>query len=76
MSSMSLRTMGVVRSTGGTVHTQTIEGFFSNLKRGVAGTYHSVSRKWLQSYLNEYAWRYNSSDERAQFRSLFLTATR
>jgi transposase len=55
----------------GTVHTQTIEGFFSNLKRGVAGTYHSVSRKWLQSYLNEYAWRYNERhNERAMFRSL------
>ena len=35
----------------GDVHTQTIEGFFSNLKSGIAGTYHSVSSKWLQSYL-------------------------
>src|SRR5919108_4783887 len=32
----------------GDVHTQTIEGFFSNLKRGIAGNYHSVSSKWLQ----------------------------
>jgi transposase-like protein len=55
----------------GDVHTQTIEGFFSNLKRGIAGTYHSVSRKWLQSYLNEYAWRYNERhNSRAMFRSL------
>ena len=37
----------------GDVHTQTIEGFFSNLKRGIAGNYHSVSSKWLQGYLNE-----------------------
>jgi hypothetical protein len=44
----------------GEVHTQTIEGFFSNLNRGISGNYHSVSSKWLQSYLNEYAWRYNS----------------
>jgi transposase-like protein len=43
----------------GTVHTQTIEGFFGNLKNGVQGTYHSVSRKWLQSYLDEFAFRYN-----------------
>ncbi len=43
----------------GNVHTQTIEGFFSNLKRGVSGTYHAVSTKWLQSYLDEFAWRYN-----------------
>jgi transposase-like protein len=61
----------------GNVHTQTIEGFFSNLKRGVAGTYHAVSRKWLQSYLNEYAWRYNHrSDEHSQFESLLLRSAR
>src|SRR4051794_34723888 len=54
----------------GNVHTQTIEGFFSNLKRGIAGNYHSVSSKWLQSYLNEYAWRYN---ERNNSRAMFTT---
>jgi transposase-like protein len=43
----------------GDTHTQTIEGFWSLLKSGLRGTYHSVSAKWLQSYLNEYAWRYN-----------------
>ncbi len=43
----------------GTVHTNTVEGFFGNMKNGIRGTYHSVSSKWLQSYLNEYAWRYN-----------------
>jgi transposase len=59
----------------GDVHTQTIEGFFSNLKRGVAGTYHAVSKKWLPSYLNEYAWRYNHRhDARSQFESLLLRA--
>ena len=58
----------------GAVHTQTIEGFFSNLKRGIAGTYHSVSSKWLPAYLNEYAWRYNHRNDRAQFRTLLLRA--
>jgi transposase-like protein len=59
----------------GDVHTQTVEGFFSNLKRGVAGTYHSVSSKWLPAYLNEYAWRYNHrNDERSQFEALLLRA--
>ena len=43
----------------GDVHTQTIEGFWSLVKSGIRGTYHSVSAKWLQSYLDEYAWRYN-----------------
>jgi hypothetical protein len=43
----------------GNIHTNTIEGFFGNLKTGMRGTYKQVSRKWLQSYLDEYAWRYN-----------------
>jgi transposase-like protein len=43
----------------GDVHTQTIDGFFGNLKNGIRGNYHSVSSKWLQGYLNEYAFRYN-----------------
>ncbi len=38
----------------GTTHTQTIEGFFGLFKNGVRGVYHSVSAKWLQSYLDEY----------------------
>ena len=42
----------------GDVHTNTIEGFFGNLKTGMRGAYKQVSR-WLQSYLDEYAWRYN-----------------
>jgi transposase-like protein len=59
----------------GDVHTQTIEGFFSNLKRGISGNYHSVSSKWLQSYLNEYVWRYNHRDDpRAMFQTLVLKA--
>lgn len=43
----------------GNVHTNTIEGFFGNLKTGMRGTYKQVSRKWLQSNLDEYAWRCN-----------------
>jgi transposase-like protein len=44
----------------GDVHTNTIEGFFSLLKRGVYGTFHSVSRKHLQRYLDEFQYRYNT----------------
>jgi transposase-like protein len=59
----------------GDVHTNTIEGFFGNLKRGINGTYHAVSRKWLQGYLNEYSWRYNRrNDERAMFLQLAARA--
>ena len=47
----------------GDVHTQAIEGFWSLLKRGIGGVYHSVSTKYLQSYCNEYAFRYNRRAE-------------
>jgi transposase-like protein len=43
----------------GDVHTNTIEGFFGNMKTGMRGAYKKVSPRWLQSYLDEYAWRYN-----------------
>ena len=46
----------------GEVHTNTIEGFWSLVKRGIGGVYHSVSAKYLQSYLNEYSFRYNRRD--------------
>jgi transposase-like protein len=47
----------------GNVHTNTIEGFWSLIKRGVGGVYHSVSQKYLQSYLDEYSFRYNRRDQ-------------
>jgi transposase-like protein len=43
----------------GNVHTQTIEGFWSLVKKGISGVYHSVSKKYLQTYLDEYSFRYN-----------------
>lgn len=52
----------------GDVHTNTIEGFWSHLKRGVSGVYRGVSTKHLQSYLDEYVFRYNNrGDERGLF---------
>ena len=46
----------------GDVHTNTIEGFWSLVKRGIGGVYHSVGRKYLQTYLDEYSFRYNRRD--------------
>ena len=43
----------------GDVYTNTIEGFWSQLKRSIDGTFHSVSPKYLQAYVNEFAFRYN-----------------
>jgi len=60
----------------GDIYTNTIEGFFGNLKTGMRGSYKKVSRKWLQSYLDEYAWRYNERfrDGRSMFHSLLHKA--
>lgn len=43
----------------GDVHTNTIEGFWALVKTGIVGVFHGVSPKYLQNYLNEYAFRYN-----------------
>lgn len=44
----------------GDVHTNTIENFWSVLKRGLYGTYHQVSEKHLHKYLDEFAARFNT----------------
>lgn len=43
----------------GDVHTNTVEGYFSLLKRGIIGTFHQVSKKHLPLYLAEFDHRYN-----------------
>jgi len=43
----------------GIAHTNTIDGFWSLVKRGIQGVYYQVGAEYLQSYLNEYAFRYN-----------------
>lgn len=43
----------------GPVHTNTIEAFWGNFKRGLSGTYVSVSRRHLQKYLCEFEYRHN-----------------
>lgn len=54
----------VSHSTGqyvdGEVHTNTIEGFWSLLKRGIVGIYHHISRKHTDRYLTEFSFRYNT----------------
>ena len=43
-------------------HTNTIEGFWSHLKRGISSTHVSVSKKHLQRYVDEFAFRYNNRE--------------
>ena len=45
------------------VSTNTIEGFWSQMKRSIDGTYHCVSPKYLQNYVNEFVYRYNLRTE-------------
>lgn len=44
----------------GDVHTQSMEGYWSLLKRGLYGTFHHVDAGYLDNYLNEFEFRYNS----------------
>jgi transposase-like protein len=44
----------------GNVHSNTVEGFFSLLKRGINGTFHHVSRGHLGRYCDEFAFRYEN----------------
>ncbi|MFZ0480689.1 MAG: IS1595 family transposase [Terriglobales bacterium] len=45
---------------GTDVHSNTVEGVFSLIRRGMMGTFHSVSRKHLPNYLNEFQFRWNT----------------
>lgn len=46
----------------GACHTNTLEGFWSLLKRGVIGQYHYVSAKHLNRYIDEFCFRYNNRE--------------
>lgn len=65
----------------GEYHTNTLEGFWTLLKRGIYGQYHKVSVKHLQAYLNEFTFKYNHKHNRSNFdllinRTMFpITAT-
>lgn len=50
---------GIDEYVRGDAHTNTVEGYFSVLKRGIIGTYHHVSEQHLKRYLGEFDFRYN-----------------
>ena len=51
----------------GDVYTNTVESAFSLFKRGLIGTYHQLSIKHLQAYLNEFQYRFNRRDVPTRF---------
>jgi len=51
---------GIGEYVRGEAHTNTVEGYFSILKRGLVGTYHHVSPAHLKRYVGEFDFRYNT----------------
>ncbi len=51
----------------GACHTNTLEGFWSLLKRGVIGQFHYVTEKYLNNYIDEFCYRYNNRDNKQIF---------
>ncbi len=58
----------------GDAHTNTIEGFWSLTKNGIRGVYRNVSHKYLQMYLNEYAFRFNRRGRQSPMFDHFMRA--
>jgi len=56
----------------GDVHTNTVEGVWSLFKRGIVGSYHQISAKHLQSYIDEFEWRFNGRDNPELFRDTMV----
>lgn len=57
----------------GEIHTNSIESFWALLKRGVVGSYHHVSKKYLPFYLNEFSFRHNNRKSADIFADLITT---
>jgi hypothetical protein len=58
----------------GQSHTNTIEGFWSLLKRGIVGQYHYLSDKHLNKYILEFCYKYNNRENANVFNNLLSNA--
>lgn len=59
----------------GDVHTQNVENLWSNIKRGIYGVYRHVDPKYLQAYVDEYAFRYSNRNSPVMFNQLLRCIT-
>jgi len=60
----------------GKVHTNTIENVWSLLKRSIIGSYHKISKKHLDAYLDELEWRFNNRSNQYLFRDTLVKLLR
>ena len=60
----------------GDIHTNGIEGVWSLFKRSIVGSYHQLSAKHMDAYLDEMAWRFNNRDNPFLFRDTLLKLIR
>jgi transposase-like protein len=58
------------------IHTNTIEGFWALLKRGIIGQYHVLSDKYLKRYIDEFCWKYNNRKNPFAFDLIMSNAVR
>lgn len=54
----------------GMVHTANLDSFWALLKRGIVGTYHNVSKKYLPLYLAEFQFRHNNRKNPNMFKEI------
>ncbi len=54
------------------VHTNTVEGVWSLFKRSIVGSYHQLSEKHMDAYLDEFEWRFNNRDNPYLFRDTLM----
>jgi len=52
---------------GDNFHTNSLEGFWATMKRGIYGIYHHISSKYTQNYVNEFCFRYNNRGNKGMF---------
>lgn len=60
------------------IHTNSIEGFWGHFKRVIFSTYHCVSKDYLQRYIDEQVYRWNTRDKKASYRfeDMFMKAVK